>query len=99
MSATLPRLSPNLITTSEAADLLRVSSRTVLNWIEADAIPYIQLPSTGTRRDYRIPVAGLLRSLSGNYDLAADLVALDQRTREMNISDEDVLAALEEDAS
>jgi excisionase family DNA binding protein len=99
VSTTLPRLSPNLITTTEAADLLHVSPRTVLNWIEADAIPYIQLPSAGTRREYRIPVAALLRSLSGNYDLAADLAALDQRTREANISDEDVLAVLEEEDS
>jgi excisionase family DNA binding protein len=94
--STLPRLSPNLITTAEAAELLRVSSRTVLNWIESDAIPYIQLPSAGTRREYRIPVAALLRSLSGNYDLAADLRALDQRTREAELTDEDILAALDQ---
>ena len=99
MPTTLRRLSPNLITTTEAAELLRVSSRTILNWIEADAIPYVQLPTAGTRREYRIPVAALLRSLSGNYDLAADLAALDQRTREAEISDKDVLAAVEEEDS
>ena len=97
--ATLPRLVPRLITTAEAAALLRVSSRTVLNWIESDTIPYVQLPSAGTRRDYRIPVAALLRSLSGNYDLATDLQALDQRTREAGVRDEDVLSAIEHNDS
>ena len=57
--------------------MLRVSPRTVLNWIERDAIPYVALPQTGnSRRDYRIPLYGLLNSLSGNFDLATQLEAL-----------------------
>lgn len=65
-----------LLTTSEAAEMLRVSSRTVLNWIERDAIPYIALPTAGSKREYRIPLLGLLNSLSGNYDLSTQLDAL-----------------------
>jgi hypothetical protein len=57
--------------------MLRVSPRTVLNWIERDAIPYVALPQVGgSRRDYRIPLYGLLSSLSGNYDLGSQLEAL-----------------------
>jgi excisionase family DNA binding protein len=72
---------PHLLTTKEAADLLRVSPRTVLNWIDQDLVPYVALPSRG-RREYRIPRRALLRALSANYDLAkefseADQVALD----------------------
>jgi excisionase family DNA binding protein len=69
---------PQLLTTKEAARLLRVSPRTVLNWIDQDAIPYVALPSAGgRRREYRIPRHGLLRSLAANYDLAQDFAAAD----------------------
>jgi hypothetical protein len=65
--------------------MLNVSPRTVLNWIKDGAIPYVELPSGPARRsEYRIPVQALLRSLAGNYDLAAefkraDAAALDER--------------------
>ena len=69
---------PRFLTTKEAASLLRVSPRTVLNWIEQDAIPYVALPSAGgRRREYRIPRHGLLRSLAANYDLGQDFAASD----------------------
>lgn len=97
METTLPRLRPRLITTKEAAELLHVSQRTIVKWIENDAIPYLRLPQVGKRQEYRIPLAALLRSLGGNYDLAAELRALDQVALEAVITDEQVLAALEED--
>ena len=62
-----------LLSTSQAAKLLKVSTPTVLNWIDRKAIPYIQLPSSGQRREFRIPLQGLLDSLQGNYDIAGDL--------------------------
>ena len=69
---------PELITTRQAAEMLSVSPRTVLNWIRDDAIPYVELPSRGDQRhEYRIPLHGLLRSLSGNYDLAAEFRGAD----------------------
>jgi excisionase family DNA binding protein len=81
-----------MLTTAEAAAMLRVSSRTVLNWIESDAIPYVTLPRVGAgRREYRIPLHGLLESLSGNYDLGRELRALDRATRGLHLSDEDAL--------
>ena len=63
---------PKLITPDDAAHLLGVSRSTVQNWIKRGTIPYIELP-TGTliRRTYRIPLDGLLSSLSGNFDLDA----------------------------
>lgn len=93
--STLPRLSPRLITTKEAAELLHVSSRTILNWIEAGSIPYVELPTNGRRREYRIPVAALLQSLRGNYDLAAELRLVDKATREAGVTDETALDLLE----
>jgi excisionase family DNA binding protein len=68
-ASTLPRL----ISVEEAAALLAVTDTTVRNWIKGEAIPYIELPSTGTRKRYRIPLQGLLNTLAGNYDLASDL--------------------------
>jgi excisionase family DNA binding protein len=66
-----------LLTTTEAADLLRVDRRTVLNWIEKGVVPHVELPgASGARRRYRIPLEGLLDSLGGNYDLTAELRAL-----------------------
>jgi excisionase family DNA binding protein len=94
--STLPRTSPRLITTREAAELLHVSSRTVLNWIERDAIPYIELPSSGTRHEYRIPVLALMQSLRGNYDFASDVRALDEATMAAGITDDDLAAVLDE---
>lgn len=96
MEQTLPRITPKLLTTKEAAELVRVSQRTVLNWIENEAIPYLRLPQVGERKEYRIPMIGLLKSLGGNYDLAAELQALDAASIKAGVTDEDVLAALEE---
>ena len=51
------------------------------------------------RQEYRIPLAALLKSLGGNYDLAAELRSLDAAALEAGTTDEDVLAALDEDDS
>jgi excisionase family DNA binding protein len=69
---------PRLITVEDAATLLAVSDTTVRNWIARRTIPYIQLPETGARAQYRIPLQGLLSSLGGNYDLAGDLKAIEE---------------------
>ncbi len=82
-----------LITTTQAAELLHVDRRTILNWIDAEKIPFLQLPSSSSRREFRIPLNGLLASLSGTYDLAAELADLDERLAE--VSEEDVARALD----
>jgi excisionase family DNA binding protein len=82
---------PELITVSEAAALLKVNERTIRRWIEAEKIPYLELPSGS----YRIPQGALLASLRGNYDLAAELRELDERHAEL--TDEQVRAAVLED--
>jgi excisionase family DNA binding protein len=64
-AATLPRL----LTSTEVAALLRVTSRTVQKWIEDDRIPYLALPGG----QYRIPLQGLITCLTGNYDLNSEL--------------------------
>lgn len=88
---------PQLLTTGEAAELLKVSPRTVLNWIKGERIPYVQLPPNGDRNEYRIPLQGLLSSLSGTYDLAGELRELDQAARiDGKDSEEQVLAELAE---
>jgi excisionase family DNA binding protein len=94
MEQTLPRISPKLLTTKEAAELAHVSQRTVLKWIENGTIPYLVLPQVGKRKEYRIPMDAFLRSFGGNYDLAADVRALDQVTAEAGLTEEQVLAAL-----
>jgi excisionase family DNA binding protein len=82
-----------LITTTEAAELLRVSPRTVLKWIEHDAIPYVALPQIGeSRRDYRIPLHGLLNSLSGNYSLADQLDAFAQASGKLGVTEAEAAA-------
>jgi excisionase family DNA binding protein len=97
MTTVLPRLSPRLLTTREAAELLRVSQRTVLNWIEADAIPYLALPRAASRQEYRIPLLALLQSLRANFDLAAELRAIDDATKASGVDDAAVLDALDID--
>lgn len=81
------RSQPQLLSTKQAADLLNVSKRTVLNWIESEKIPYIKLPGG----DYRVPLAGLLASLSGTYRLDEEIRGLDARYAA--VSDTDVQAA------
>ena len=95
MSSTVPRLSPRLITTNEAASLLRVTPRTIVNWIERGSIPYVELPSGGSRREYRIPEVALLRSLSGNFDLEAELERLETAAAEM--TEEEMIDALDDE--
>jgi Helix-turn-helix domain len=77
MSPRVPtKLAPQLIKAQEAADLLNVDIRTIHAWIAKEQIPYIELPSSGRKPSYRIPLQGLLSSLSGTYDLAAEVEAL-----------------------
>jgi excisionase family DNA binding protein len=65
-----------MLTVRAAADMLNVTPRTVLGWIERDAIPFIRLPGSGDKTSYRIPLHGLVESLSGTYDLAAEVEKL-----------------------
>lgn len=81
---------PKLLSTAQAAGLLNVSRRTVLNWIEAGKVPYVRLPGG----EYRLPLSGLLASLSGTYRLEEEIRALDERNRDL--TDEDVQAAIGE---
>jgi excisionase family DNA binding protein len=70
---------PQLLTVTEAATLLKVSERTIRRWIEAEKIPYLELPGGS----YRIPQGALLGSLRGNYNLAEELDQLDARNAEL----------------
>lgn len=85
------RSRPKLLSTKQAAELLHVSKRTILNWIESEKIPYVKLPGG----DYRVPLTGLLASLSGTYRLDEEIRVLDERYAA--VSDADVQAALEGD--
>jgi len=69
MPRTRPRRTPQLLRTSEAAELLNVTSATIRNWISDDLIPYVRLPNN----EPRIPLPALLSALGGNYDLARAL--------------------------
>jgi excisionase family DNA binding protein len=73
---------PQLVTVAEAATLLGVSTPTIRNWIERGQVPYIRLP--GSTATYRIPLHGLLSTLSGSYDLAGEL----DRAASADVSDE-----------
>lgn len=79
---------PQLLTVAQAAALLNVSDRTIRRWITAEKVPYLELPGGS----YRIPQGALLASLRGNYDLAKELAALDERNAD--ISEQDVRNAL-----
>ena len=67
------KLTSQLIKAQDAADLLNVDVGTIQKWIKDGCIPYIQLPGVGKKHSYRIPLQGLLNSLSGNYDLAKEV--------------------------
>jgi excisionase family DNA binding protein len=79
-----------LLTTQEAAELLRVSPRTVQNWIKRDQVPFLELPGG----EYRLPLAGLLESLKGSFDLGQALRDLDAASG--TVSETDIAAALGE---
>jgi excisionase family DNA binding protein len=74
-----------LVSTGEAARLLGVNSRTVLNWIKGDKIPYVQLPGG----DYRIPLGALVQCLPGTYDLGAELQALDVAAANVDMDEDE----------
>src|SRR5438105_807028 len=81
---------PRLITPDEAAGLLGVSTSTVRGWIKRGSIPYLKLPGTEERSTYRIPLDGLISSLSGNYDLAAAIRAADEKVGEAQLTADDL---------
>lgn len=69
MSNVIPLRSP-FLTTTEAAQILKVSSRTVLNWIKEERVPYMRLP-TG---EYRLPRRALMEALEDGavgFDLSS----------------------------
>jgi len=72
------QLRVQLITANEAAELLNVHVRTIHGWIAKGTVPFIELPKSGatSKPSYRIPLQGLLNSLSGNYDLASEMEGL-----------------------
>lgn len=78
MPAHIPtQLGVQLITANQAAELLNVHVRTIHGWIAKGTVPYIELPrESRSKPSYRIPLQGLLNSLSGNYDLAAEMEGL-----------------------
>jgi excisionase family DNA binding protein len=83
-----PAAHVDLLTVSEAAEMLRVSDGTIRNWITAGSIPYIRLPPVGQRKQYRIPLQGLLGSLEGNYDLRGALQEQNARVRAARLSED-----------
>jgi excisionase family DNA binding protein len=83
---------PQFLTVAQAAALLSVSDRTVRRWIEAEKVPYLKLPGGG----YRIPQTSLLATLRGNYDLAGEIAALDERFA--GVTEEQVRTALADGA-
>jgi len=80
-------LAPHLLTTEQAATLLNVSSKTILNWIGEDRIPYVRLPGGQERAQYRIPLDGLVASLSGTFDLGAALRAGEEHVSSLSSSE------------
>lgn len=81
---------PQFLTVREAAALLNVDEQTIRGWIDAESIPYMELPSGS----YRIPQSALQVSLRSNYQLATELRELDERNAEL--TDEQVQAQLED---
>jgi excisionase family DNA binding protein len=90
----MPELStnfkPQILKVSEAAALLRVSQSTVNNWINAGAVPCITLPGGGRR----IPLRGLIASLTTNYDLEGGLTELVASISEQGITGDQMIEAL-----
>jgi excisionase family DNA binding protein len=68
---------PHFLTVSETASRLRVSRKTVHDWIRDEKIRFIRLPGGG---DYRIPEAPLLESLGGNYSWSGEAACSDAQT-------------------
>ena len=42
-------------------------------------MPYVELPSNGDKKTYRLPLGALIQSLSGNYDLLPDVRVVDEK--------------------
>jgi excisionase family DNA binding protein len=80
-------MSERLLSTREAAELLNVSPRTVTNWIRADKVPYVRLPGG----EYRLPLDGLLDSLTGTHDMRPELQGALELGRGANARAETIL--------
>jgi excisionase family DNA binding protein len=80
---------PQLLTVAQAASLLSVSERTIRRWVADEKVPYARLPGG----QIRIPQGALIASLQGNYDLAAEAAALEERFAD--VSEAHIRTALE----
>jgi excisionase family DNA binding protein len=81
---------PQLLTVAQAALLLNVSEKTVRRWVDDEKVPHVRLPGG----QIRIPLAALLASLQGNYDLAGEVAELDGRFS--GLTEDAVRAALDD---
>ena len=81
-----------LLTVEEAARLLAVSPDTIASWVSNKTIPYIVLPG-GERRQYRIPLRGLLATLAGGED-GDERQSLDEAVRAAGIDASEIEAAI-----
>jgi uncharacterized protein len=81
---------PQLLTVAQAASLLSVSEKTIRRWVDADKVPYARLPGG----QIRIPQGALIASLKGNYDLSAELTALEERFAD--VTEDEIRAPLDD---
>ena len=87
MSELTTGFEPQLLKPTEVANLLRVSRSTINNWIHEGSIPYIKLPGGS----YRIPLRGLMATLSSNYDLGGTLAAVSEAAKANGVSEADLV--------
>lgn len=84
---------PQLLTVAQAASLLSVSEKTIRRWISDEKVPYARLPGG----QIRIPQGALIASLRGNYNLAAEVAALEERFA--GVSEDDIRTGLQSQES
>lgn len=63
------RPTQSMVKPSEAAKLLSVHHNTVLSWIREERVPYVKTPGG----HYLLPLAPLMQTLRGTYDLTSRL--------------------------
>jgi excisionase family DNA binding protein len=84
---------PQLLTVAQAASLLNVSEKTIRRWVDDEKVPHVRLPSG----QIRMPLAALLASLQGNYDLAGEVAELEARFS--GVTDDAIRAAMDDSAN
>lgn len=85
---------PSILDPEDIAELVAVDREQVYSWMSEDKIPYVDLG----KGEYKIPLGGFQNMMPQLFDLAGDLEAIFQATKDIDPADLDSMLKQDREA-